>query len=282
MRRITGIMVVVLALIVGAASRAEAGIIVDHPPMFNGPSADTEFVTLFGDPYWQLLADDFTLPTSATVAHVKWWGFYGNIGGGGGSQILPPAGDEVMRIRFYDDTGDNGVPGSMLYEESFLNPTRVSTGRTVDFTTGAREYEFDVDLTTPFSASASTRYWMEIVQVGSPQSVFRWEFSNAPGDTIAGINPDVSGWTYRNGVNLAFQLSDVPEPSTIATLFIALAFSSRQKRRRLVSSRYRSGFDSASSHGWGTRCRKEAPHGPLFSRIQTSKTTHSNERRKGH
>lgn len=232
MKRIrTFTMLLGLVIMFMTAVPARASILVDHPPMFNGPSADTDFITTIGNPYWQLLADDFTLQISASIAHVRFWGLYGNHFVGGSSSILPPVGDETMRIRVYNDQGDNGLPGNILYERSFLNPSRSATGEIADFGTGAREYVYDVDLPIPFEASADARYWLEIVQVGIPSSVFRWEFSSAPNDTEAFINPDVLGWTYRPGVNLAFQLSEVPEPEVLTLLL--LATSSRHFRRRI-------------------------------------------------
>lgn len=245
MRRIAGIIIVVLLLIVALVPRAEAGIIVDHPPLNSGgPSADTDFRTTFGDPYWQLLADDFTLAASASVVHVKWWGFYGN--NFANDSVQPPVGDESMRIRFHDDQGENGVPGNMLYEQTVLNPSRNTTGRSVITTRIHPEFVFETLLPVPFSASASTRYWMEIVQVGIPQSVFRWEVSNAPADVYAFINPDFSQWNFDlpTHANLAFQLSDVPEPSAISIAMMGFMLFPRSRHRRLSVSRNRNGLDS--------------------------------------
>jgi hypothetical protein len=217
-------------------ARLEAGILVDHQPLNSGgPSADTDFRTNFGDPYWQLLADDFNLSAAATVHHVRWWGFYGN--NFSDDSVLPPPGDESMRVRFYDDTGDEGLPGNILYEETLLNPSRQATGRVVSATRLHPEFVYESVLPVPFEAAAYTRYWMEIVQVGIPTSVFRWEFSYAPGDTEAFINPDVSVWTFRPGVNLAFQLSQIPEPATgvlMVVLTTVPCASARKRKHRSV------------------------------------------------
>lgn len=203
-----------------AVPLVHAGLIVDHQPIPNGPSSDTDFVTDSGTPYWQLLADDFTLPAPATIGHVRWWGLYGNVFGGGSNSIVPPVGDEAMRIRFYGARPSDGLPGTMLYEQAFLNPSRVDTGQIADFGTGARRYEFDVDLPMAFEAQAGMRYWMEIAQVGISSSVFRWSFSSALSDFEAFRNQGQLDWAYRNGVNLAFQLSDIPEPSFVFTAIL--------------------------------------------------------------
>lgn len=224
----------VLALLLGlygGPQPATASIIVDHQPIPNGPSSDTDYVTSFGDPFWQLLADDFTLAAPASIGHIRWWGLYGNVFGGGSSSIVPPVGDETMRIRFYGARPSDGLPGTMLYEQAFLNPSRVNTGQIADFGTGARRYEFDVDLPIVFEAQAGTRYWMEVAQVGIPSSVFRWSFSNpnVPADAFAGTNPDLSDWIYRTQANLAFQLRDIPEPSSVFPAFLSLLLM--RKRR---------------------------------------------------
>lgn len=199
-----------------------AGLIVDHQPIPNGPSSDTDYVSNSGNPFWQLLADDFTLASPASIGHIRWWGLYGNVFGGGSNSIVPPVGDETMRIRFYSARPADGLPGTVQYEQAFLNPSRVNTGQIADFTTGARRYEFDVDLPMVFEAQAGIRYWMEVAQVGIPSSVFRWSVSNAPTDVYAFVNPGFPNWNYDlpTHANLAFQLTGIPETSFVYTAIL--------------------------------------------------------------
>jgi hypothetical protein len=147
---------------------------VDHQPLNSGgPSSDTDFVSMFGEPsYWQLVADDFTLSFSAATRHVVWWGLYG--GDFGGSSWYPPTVPETMRLRFYSARPSDGLPGDILREENFLNSSRVWTGR---YVTGHPEYRFEADLAEPFSIAAGATYWLDAAQVGVPDSVFRWEYS---------------------------------------------------------------------------------------------------------
>lgn len=230
-RFISLILSVGLFLSIGGAT--QASIIVDHQPIPNGPSSDTDYVSNSGNPFWQLLADDFTLASPASISHIRWWGLYGNVFGGGSNSIVPPVGDETMRIRFYGARPADGLPGTILYEQAFLNPSRVNTGQIADFGTGARRYEFDIDLPITFEAQAGTRYWMEVAQVGIPSSVFRWSISNpnAPTDVYAFVNPNFSGWNYDLPIhaNLAFQLTDIPEPSFVVPTLICLQLM--RKRR---------------------------------------------------
>ena len=46
-----------------AATSAQGGIVFEIPPTLSGgPASDTDFINSSGDPSWQLLADNFSLP----------------------------------------------------------------------------------------------------------------------------------------------------------------------------------------------------------------------------
>lgn len=157
-------------------------IFVDQPPsVYFGGASDTSFSDQFGDQLWQDLADNFRLPAPAQVSHVTWWGFYGAFG----LSTHPPVGDETMRIRFYAARAADGLPGKVLYEESVLNPQRIATGRNVAVGNDVPEFKFDVNLADPAQIEANTTYWLEVVQVGLPMSVFRWSFSDPFLDGLA-------------------------------------------------------------------------------------------------
>jgi hypothetical protein len=215
-------------------SEARADLLVDHPPIFNGPSSDTDYRNEVSQPYWQLLADDFMLASDAQITQVRWWGLYGNHFGGGSNSTLPPVGDETMRIRLYIARLSDGLPGQVLTERFILNAARADTGMTGDFGTGAHIYVYSTDLPVALEIQASTRYWIEIVQFGIPSSVFRWSFSEAPNDAFVGINPDLQDWYLRSGANLALQLIGVPEPHgfPIAALLLVLRRAGPPRKRR--------------------------------------------------
>ncbi|OWY71514.1 hypothetical protein B7486_07440 [cyanobacterium TDX16] len=206
-------------------------IVVDHQPFpTGGPASDTGFRDDFGMQFWQQLADDFVLSLDAIIRHVTWWGFYGSSFTSPAEQ--PPV-TQTMRVRFYDARIQDGLPGTVLFEETFVDPSYAWTGRQV--LTGAvpNEYKFDVDLTTPFSLTASTPYWLEIVQVGSLQSHYRWEFSVAGRDGFAFRNDAAVNWAHTQNIsaNLAFQLSTIPEPGTAMLLLLGSSLAMRRTRR---------------------------------------------------
>ncbi len=206
------------------------GLVWDQQPLnTGGPGADTDFYSNSGQRVWQQVADDILLPSAATIRRIVWWGFYG---GDFSGTTLPPTGPETMRLRFYDARPGDGLPGQTLWEESFLNPSRVETGGFV-WANGGAEYIFEVDLTTPFTLDAAVPYWLEVVQVGDVDSHFRWEVSPGTGTPFAFINPFVPDWRRTTvTANVAFQLSTIPEPTALGLFVFGFILVTRRKRRR--------------------------------------------------
>ena len=199
------------------------GVIVDHQPLQSGgPASDTEFLDMLGNPFWQQVADNVLIPGPALVRRVVWWGFY---------NLDNPPVEETMRLRFYDARPTDGLPGDVLFEESFLNPTRVATGRQilVDFTPD--EFIYHVDLTIPFDLDASVPYWLEITQIGDVDTAFRREFAFTDQDSFARRNPFAPNWAFSAlDADLAFQLLSIPEPSTLVLFVFASIVLLRRSR----------------------------------------------------
>lgn len=160
------------------------------------------------------------------IQHIVWWGFY---------HLDSPPATETMRIRFYDARPGDGLPGAILYEESFLDPSRTATGLIVFTGVGPHEYIYHVDLMTPFELAADTLYWLEIVQVGDLDSHYRWEFGTAaPEDEFAFCNPIIPNWmsTGAGSWNNALQLWTVPEPSSFVLLAFGLGMAGMRRSRK--------------------------------------------------
>ncbi len=204
-------------------------VVVDQQPLpTGGPGADTDFLDDFGYPVWQVVADDILLPETAIIQHLVWWGFYGGTFSG---STEPPTGPETMRVRFYEARASDGLPGETMYEESFLNPSRVATGQIIA-ANGAAEYLFEADLTTPIQLDAGIPYWLEIVQVGDQDSHYRWEVSPGTGTPFAFINDLVPDWQRTTGTaNVAFQLV-TPEPETFVLLSFGFGLVSKRRAGR--------------------------------------------------
>lgn len=210
MRR-TALRLLLLA-ITAAPARAQ---LIDHQPHnTGGPAADTQYLNMFNQERWQLLADDFTLKSDSMVARISWWGFF--------DQDNPPA-SETMRIRVRTARPSDGLPGDLIYEQIAVDPTRTATGRIVLVGNSPREYYYQFNLPTPLQLSAQTLYWLEIAQLGDLNTAFRWEYSVTDPNSFAVLNLNGPDWRIAtiDGVSLAFQLTAFPEPATAMLLAAA-------------------------------------------------------------
>lgn len=230
-----------VAIVLGVATLVAArpsfagpvdGIVFQQPPTFlGGPGSDTEFISAAsGQQVWQLIADNVVLDSTADIRRITWLGFYG----GSGQPHDPPDGPETMRIRFHGARPSDGLPDddNMIFEESFLNPSRTPTGNLVNVGGFPEEFFFEVDLSDPVTLEASTLYWLEIVQVGDVDSHFRWENGFGLVDNFAFVNGNVPDWQSTIG-SLAFQLSTIPEPSSgLLVCWGAMLVARRPARRR--------------------------------------------------
>jgi len=229
MQRFATHVIVFATLLALLPAAARAGLVVDHPPWpTGGLVSDLSFLTIGGNEFSQRLADDFVLAQDTTIAHVVWWGFYGSTFA---PENEPPPDSESMRIRFYEDTSE-GVPGALIAEEVIDNPQRVATGRQVSTGTSPDEFQYDATLQDPVALSSGVRHWIEIVQVGVLDSLFRWEVSIAELNGHVAINPSVPDWTERGIGDTAFQLYAVPEPSMLGILTLVLVMIRRRNTKR--------------------------------------------------
>lgn len=208
--------------------------IVDHPPLNTGGGASDTSYTLDPSPLerWQQIADDFVLGESAVVRRIVWWGFYGDTF----DEFPEPAPDsEQFRIRFYGARAGDGLPDddNILFEDSFVDPMRVATGRVILTGPAPPEYVYQADFPVPLSLDENTPYWLEIVQDGNIESLFRWEVSVAEETGQAFRNLGTDDWQSslpQLMADTAFQLLEVPEPGSGVLLALGLCALSRRTR----------------------------------------------------
>lgn len=216
----------VVVIFCGLSGGVLAGTVFEQlPNRTSGQASDTDYLSFEFGPFWQLEADNVRVSTSALIRHITWWGFYGSDFDESPTAHDPPAGDESMRVRFYGVRPGDGLPDSanVLFEESFLNPSRVDTGFTVAVGARPSEYQFDVDLGSPFHMEAGVLYWLEIAQVGDQASHYRWERGTGLLSGRAFSNPIVPDWESTVG-SFSVSLSTIPEPGTGLLVLFGLSY----------------------------------------------------------
>ncbi len=187
--------------------------------------ADTANMNDLGNPSGQIIADRFSIPTTSSICRLRWWGAYGS----DFAQVPePPPSGETMRIRIFNN--EDGLPGSLLNESVLLNPLRVATGFSIATGFGPAEYLYDASLDNCFSAQAGMTYWIEISQLGSQDSRWRWEGSNGAGEFAVQF-PIGTPYRLITGLGqLAYELRS-PEPCSGALLALGCVYILRRRHR---------------------------------------------------
>ena len=220
------ILIGLLAPLCFSAYAQSSMVISQLPNQGGGGTSDTEFF-IFNQPYWQRSADDFVLDVPALIQRCTFWSFYG----GNLDQFPEPLPlTQEIRVSLHIPRPD-GLPGAVLFEESFVDPARIATGEYVSVGVGPPEYRYELDLTNPWPLLGGTSYWLEIAQIGAPNSLFRWEYAFGNGTPFAFTNPLTDWQRFSGASNLAFQLSTVPEPSWLSPLAMSLLFLIRPTKR---------------------------------------------------
>ncbi|MGD8452718.1 MAG: hypothetical protein PVJ57_12940 [Phycisphaerae bacterium] len=160
--------------------------------------------------YLAISADDFTLTAiggTVTVGAVDWSGFFNN------ADHQPVTGWEV---HFWADDGTGTKPtGNGLSDPrvtalySFIYPDAAVTSVNI----GGQSFYYHVDLTTPITLNAGTKYWIACIcdmAWISPNRQWYWADNSAVigADLVAGYSWDAAYpfWTIRPGYNGYFCL----------------------------------------------------------------------------
>jgi hypothetical protein len=212
-----------LACLVSAPHAQAQATVYNQPTDLNGGFPSQNDSNKFGN--YSTVYDDFTLSSTTSIGTVTWAGDYFN-----GS----PSNITAFTLQFYGDNA--GQPGSLLQTTTISgNANETAAGND---NVPLPFYTYSAALSTPFSATGGTHYWMSIVAdlIYPPQ----WEWETATGGN--GTAYQVFN-TVGNPISNDFTFSLVstaavttPEPGSVALLagmgLTAAVCVRRRKRSR--------------------------------------------------
>ena len=210
-----------------AAANASAAIL--YNPSVIGSSAR---VSEYGsnDQFGFRSFDNFTLLQNANIERATWYAFW--IDFNNPVPAAAPSPDVLTwEISFYGDNA--GIPGTLLATQPFTAADVASNHQgdgsfTVGDTYNVSFYEYSVDLTNPFLATAGTQYWISILARSTnyaPTHVLR---GATGGDDSSYQQQLGAGESVTSGNSVArdraivLEGSPVPEPGTFALSAAAL------------------------------------------------------------
>ena len=197
--RVLSITGAALLLTIGIATPVLADVFFQQAPGGGGNRSSSTLNFLGGSPGFRA-ADDFVLSSNATISDINFWG-----------QLV--SGSDDFTFTFYADNG--GKPGTVL----------LATDGTVSTTVISPVLNaYTVDLSSAFTATAGTTYWLSIFNQG-PQTNWAWDGSVVPGTSRQESNASPNTWASTTNFNLAFELEgtrSVPEPGSIALVLAGL------------------------------------------------------------
>jgi len=167
----------------------------------------------------QVIADEFTLAANATIENIIWYGFYG-------VDLTPGVTSLDFDMSFWPDAG--GSPGTLEFFSQTMSAQVQDSGFLVTNPgpfNGRIIYEFQINLSTPFTAGSGETTWLSIAEndpstprVGGTQ----WLWARSLFGPGSGYAFDPPPWTLvSSGGDFAFELSGttaVPEPVTMLLL----------------------------------------------------------------
>lgn len=184
-----------------------------------GPSGQGDDSWLITDVHWSgvYFGPGFPGNNPLTDFNIIFWADAGGMPDGGQAPGLPP--DYSLALAIYN------IPGN-------ANQTLAPGGD------GVNNFDYWVDLPTPFNAQANTSYWIEIqaVMIFQPQWAFQQTANQQGGVTHQGFDVlNLAFWTPAAGQSdSAFSLTGtpIPAPGALALLGVAGLAGMRRRRRK--------------------------------------------------
>jgi len=220
-----GCVLLVAALLVPAAVADDPG----YPTKWSQPPDLETGVDINSMEDYYISADDFLCESPLPVHDVHWWGSYwmGD----------DPQNIKGFTIRFFSDiVEDFSHPDVLLYEQ-YIPGNCNETYYGYCQNDGTNVYQYDCILPEPFHQTPGTVYWLSVKLdpdwVAPPY--WGWHTSAVQWNDIAVQAAEPAPWnwaindTYKD---LAFELTVIPEPSTLVLLGLGVTGLLLRRRRR--------------------------------------------------
>ena len=191
--------------------------------LYNQPFAETEAGGYFASTQGSYLQyDSFVLTQNATIQSVSWFGVDLN-------ELLgaSPLNPDSFTITLHADAA--GLPGAALSFSLIGN-----RGNAVDTGTdllGLSLFRYSATLTTPFQASAGTRYWIGISDPTTSGGWFWASGSGADGNHVGVIGGEPGTFVDDMSFTLDGTVTAVPEPTSGLMMLVGAAGVLLRRRR---------------------------------------------------
>jgi len=136
--------------------------------------------------FFQRLADDFVLSSSASISGVDWWGGSENFAFQDLTNIT------AVTVSIYSNGPGNIPVEPPMFTQTFPKAAIVVTSTCGEFLLGGYEFRMSVDLSTPVALPAGPKYWIHI------------------GAVLAAFNLDAMLWSQGSGGNNLYSADSAP------------------------------------------------------------------------
>ena len=170
-----------------------------------------------------LHAENVSVTVEVSVARVRWWGTY--VDAVTPVECPAPASDE-FQIRWYEDDGLDGLPGTLIHSSLVGDVNRQATGLMIEDINPHTEYQYEAELDEPVTLTPETDYWLSIQATNAfPGQQCYWAWETAPVENHSARLPSATGEWEDRTYDLAYCIiveTTIPAVYTWGAVALAL------------------------------------------------------------